>query len=117
MFTDPQSVTINSVATTLPRVAMNGRSAVYESSDGGLTLTISHSNAKRTRSVVRLDRKKVGSDALNPSTNKQYTESVYLVVDAPLTGFSDDELKFDIIGLADLLKSANFVTKFLGQES
>lgn len=117
MFSDPQTVTIATVAKTLPRVAQNGRSAVYENADGTLALTISHSNAKRSRSVVRLDRKMIGTDALNPATNKQYAESVYFVADYPLTGFTDAEISADIIGLCDLIKSSGFAAKFLGQES
>jgi hypothetical protein len=42
---------------------------------------------------------------------------VYLVVDAPLTGFTDDELKFDITGLVDLVKTSGWIARFLGQES
>lgn len=117
MFTDPQSVVINAVPVSLPRVSMQGRSGTYESADGALTLTISHANNKRARSVVRLDRKKVGADALNPATNKQYTSSVYLVVDYPFTGFTDTELSHDVKGITDLFDGAGFTAKFLGQES
>lgn len=117
MFSDPLSVTVNSVATPLPKVAANGRSGVYESADGALSLTISHTNNKRTRSVVRIDRKKVGADALNPATNKQYVSAAYLVLDHPFTGFTDDELRFDAVALADLIKSSGFIAKVLGQES
>lgn len=117
MFSDPQSITINSVPVSLPRVALNGRSGVYESADGALVLTISHSNNKRTRSVVRLDRKAIGADALNPSTNKQYTSSAYLVMDYPFTGVDDTTLSNDVKGLLALIQGTGFITRVLGQES
>lgn len=117
MFADPQSVTINTVAIPLPLIARNGRSGVYSTSDGSLTLTISHANAKRTRSVVRIDRKKVGADALNPSTNKQYVFSTYIVIDKPFTGFTETEMLNDVVGLLDLAKTSGFVSKVLGQQS
>lgn len=117
MFADPQSVMIDTTPVSLPRVSMQGRSGVYESADGALTLTISHANNKRARSVVRLDRKKVGADALNPATNKQYTSSVYMVVDYPFTGFTDAELTLDIDALVTLISGSGFTAKFLGQES
>lgn len=117
MFTDPQSVTINAIATSLARVAQQGRSSVYESADGALKMTISHANGNRARSVVRFDRKKVGADALNPATNKQYTSSVYLVVDVPHTGFTDVEIAYDVNGLCDLVQGTGWIARFLGQES
>lgn len=117
MFSDPQTITVNTVATPLPRVATNGRSSVYESPSGDYRLTISHSVGKRERSVVRIDHKKIGADALNPVTNRQYDEAVYIVMDKPLFGFTDDESKHLMTALVDLTKTTNFMTKFLGQES
>lgn len=114
---DTQSVVVNTVTVPLAKVSMNGRASQYENADGSLKLTISHSNGNRNRSVVRLDRKKVGADALNPATNKQYIESTYLVTDSPLTGFTDDELRYDIVAIADLIKSTGWTARFLGQES
>lgn len=116
MFADPQSITIDAVATSLPKVSASGRTGVYESADGNLMLTISHTNGKRQRSVVRIDHKKVGSDPLNPTTNKPYGSSVYLVVDQPVVGYTDAELKSIAKGLTALVNDA-FLTRFLGQES
>lgn len=117
MFTDPQSVTISGAAKSLPRIAVGNRSAVYESQDGALTLTVSHTNNKRTRSVVRFDRKLVGPDALNPATNKQYNSAVYMVVDTPFTGIDDATVKADITGFLAYLGTAGLIDKLLGQES
>lgn len=117
MFTDPLAVTINSVPVSMPRVALNGRSGVYESADGALALTISHSSNKRYRSVVRLDRKAIGPDALNPATNRQYTSSAYLVVDYPFVGIDDTVLTNDVKGLTALVNGTGFIARILGQES
>lgn len=118
MFTDPQTITTDGAFNNLPRVSSQGRASTYESADGGLTLSIAHTNGKRTRSVVRLDRKKVASDPLNPSTNRPYSFSTYLVVDCPVNvGFTDDELQSNIEALVAKISEEGFLAKFLGQES
>lgn len=118
MYTDPQSVTIDASPVSLPRVSTQGRTSIYESADGALTLTISHVNNKRTRSVARLDRRKTSTDPLNPSTMRPYSMSTYLVIDTPLNvGFTDAEIESDAQGLIDLVGAEGFLTKFLGQES
>lgn len=118
MFTDPQSLVLEGVSTTLPRVSTQGRTSTYESASGDLTLIISHTNGKRSRSVIRVNSNKVAPDSFNPSSNKPYTMSAYLVVDTPLNiGYTDEELRVHIEGLLDLVGSPGFLTKFLGQES
>jgi hypothetical protein len=41
-FSDPQSLTINSVATSLPRTAFGTNSGAFTSGDGSVKLSISH---------------------------------------------------------------------------
>lgn len=118
MFTDPQSVTIDGVTTPLPRVSSQGRASTYEAPNGDLTLSITHVNGKRSRSVVRIDHSKVASDPFNPSTLRPYNMSAYLVVNSPLNvGYTDAELEKIVAGLLAKAGSAGFLTKFLGQES
>lgn len=118
MFTDPQSVTVNAVAVPLPRVSTNGRTSIYENASGDLTLTLAHSNGKRSRSVVRLDRQKTAADPLNPANFRPYSTSKYLVCDSPLNiGFTDLELQYDILALTGLVNGTGWLAKFLGQES
>lgn len=119
MFSDPQSVTINAVPVSLPRVSTGDMKGRFRNADGSLELAISHSASRRERSVIRLDRSKIGVDPLDPTKNKSYTCSVYLVVDAPLNGvgFTDAELEYDVKGLTALINSAGFCAKFLGKEA
>lgn len=117
MLSDPQSVTIGTTPVSLPRVSVGDRKATYESADGSKTLNISHVNGKRSRSVVRLDDSKMASDPANPSINKQVGASVYTVVDAPPTGYTDAELTDLVKANTTLINSTGFLAKFLGQES
>lgn len=118
MFTDPQSVTIDGTPISLPRVSVGNRTATYESGAGTHTMSISHTNGKRTRSVVRLEVSKNAADPFNPSTNRPYSMSTYLVVDAPPNvGFTDAELEDIVLGLTTKIEEAGFLAKFLGQES
>lgn len=118
MLTDPQSITYNGVATSLPRVSTAGRSSTYESADGSLRLTVTHTNGRRERSEIRIDHTKVSSDPLFPSQNKPYSLSVYGVVNRPLnTGYTDAEAQLVYDALVGLMADTTFKAKFLGQES
>ncbi len=119
MFSDPTSVTVATVAQSLPRVSVGNMQSIYRSADGALELSIAHSANKRERSVVKLTSNKVGVDPFDSTRSRAYTAQTYLVIDSPLNGagFTDTELKDLVIGLADLIKSTNFATKILGKES
>jgi len=49
MLTDPQSVTINAVANSLPRVGSSNNSGSFSKDDANVKLEVSHSYGKRTR--------------------------------------------------------------------
>lgn len=116
---DPQSVTINSVAVSLPRIPAGENKGVFKSNDGNATLTVSHTYGKRPRSVVRLDHQKVAPDPLISSTNILYGMGVYLVADRPQTGYTVAEQKQIVDALIALLTASSgvFVTRFLGGEA
>lgn len=117
MFADPQSVTINAVAQSLPAISRQGKKSVYSKADGSYTLTISNdTTAKRERHLVRLDHRKTVSDPLTPANNVDVSASVYIVIDNPITGFSDTELGYDVTGLLAWFNATN-VGKVLGLES
>lgn len=117
MFADPQSVTVNAVAQSLPAISREGKKSVYQKSDGSYTLTISHDvSAKRERHLVRFDHRKTVSDPLTPANNVDVSASVYVVIDNPITGFSDTELTNDAQGLLAWYTSGN-TGKVLGLES
>jgi hypothetical protein len=119
-FSDPQTITVNAIAISLPRVASPVVNAgKFASNDGNTSMTIqSTSNGKRTRRSYRFDFAKVAADPLISAQNIRYTNSMYLVVDQPITGFTVAELKLQLDGmLAHLSASSGAkLTQFLGGE-
>lgn len=114
-FTDPQSVTIDGVAHSMPRVSSETSKSLYSEATEALKMTISHQEAKdRTRSMVRLDMRVVAADPLT-AVNVYQTVGVYLVVDKPEFGFTIDNIDDIIQGFKTWLSTAN-VTKILGGE-
>lgn len=117
MFTDPQTVTVNAVAQTLPAVSREDFKSVYRENNGEYALVISHNEGKsRDRRTVRLNRYITTADPFIPANNIEVSHSVYLVIDAPIAGFTDAQLEDDVLALAAWLTSAN-VAKVLGGES
>lgn len=117
MFSDPQTVTVNSVAQTLAAVSREPMKSTYREDVGEYELVISHQeNAKRNRRTIRLNRQKVSADPFIPANNIEVSHSIYLVIDTPLAGFTMTELKDDALGLVAWLTSAN-VLKVLSGES
>lgn len=92
MLSETQTVTVNAVAKTLPRIDMGGRKGIFRSLVDGLTLTVSHVSGKRERATVRTDFVKTAADPLLDGVSKQYSMSVYSVIDAPPVGFSPTEI-------------------------
>lgn len=119
MFIDPQTLTINAIANSLPRTASGVNTGAFTKDDGNVKMTISHQLGKRTRRNVRVDFRKVAADPLSTGYNKEYTMSVYLVVDHPVVGFSIAEEKQIVDALTAFLtaSSGSNVTKILGGES
>lgn len=116
---DPQSVTINSVAQTLPRISVDTNASTYQKDDGTVKLTVSHSYGRRKRSLLRVDFQKTAADPLISSTNIIYSMSVQLVVDRPITGFTVAEQKqiVDAVSAYLTASSGANTTKFLGGEN
>lgn len=89
MFADPiANVTYDSVAQTLPRITQSGAKSKYQKADGSLAITISHqlTGNQKVRSMCRLDRNiDVNSDLVLEA------ESAYVVIERPITGFSETD--------------------------
>nr|UJQ85668.1 MAG: hypothetical protein 2 [Leviviridae sp.] len=119
MLADPQSVTINAVAQSLPTIARGVNSSVYQKDDGTVKLSISHNYGKRTRRTVRLDFSKIAADPLVSAQNIKYSMSTYLVIDTPVTGFTVAEAKQIVDALTAYLTASTGakVTNVLGGES
>jgi hypothetical protein len=119
-FADPQSVTINAVANSLPRTSTQGTQGVFTKDDGTRKLTVSHQYGKRTRRTIRLDDYKIAADPLTPAANVKNSMSAYLVVDLPAQGgYTVAEAKQIVDGLVGYL-AASFgakITQLLGGEN
>jgi hypothetical protein len=116
MLADPQSVTINAVATSLPRTSQGASQNVYTSADGKTTMTTKQNiSAKRFRREVRLSQTKIAADPIS-AVNAESGFSAYLVIDEPRSGvFTDTEIGYVIDALKAWLTSANYA-KVLGGE-
>jgi hypothetical protein len=119
MFTDPQSVTINAVANSLPRISSGINSGSFQKDDTTVKLEISHQYGKRNRRLVKLTHSKIAPDPLISSTNIRYSMSINLVVDTPTTGYTVAESKQVVDGLTAWLTASSGanITKLLGGEN
>lgn len=119
MFTDPQSVTINTVAHSLPRVSVGDHVASYTKDDDTVTMTISHltSNRGRVRRMVRLDVNKIAADPFVANQQRKVSSSCYIVIDEPKDGsYTNTELLQNAKGLVGWLTDAN-LSKVIAGES
>lgn len=118
-FADPQVVTVNAVAQSMPRISSGANTGTFQKDDASYKLTVSHDYSKRTRRLLRLDNAKVAADPLAAGINVRATFSAYLVVDEPLTGYTIAEKKQIIDGLVAYLTASSGanVTKLLGGEN
>lgn len=116
-FADPQSITIASVAQSLPRTLPVVGGNTYTKDDGSVKLTISgRFLPERTRVNVRVDVNKIAADPLMSANNRIYQASVFLVLDKPVVGYTNAEIKDVALALAGWCTSANLL-KALGGES
>jgi hypothetical protein len=116
---DPQSITIDGVTTSLPRVNVGNNGATYQSSDGLIKLSASSQYAKRIRRVLRVDHSKVTPDVFVPDTSGVRSMSCYIVFDVPTFGYDNTEVKEVYDGFKTLITASSDanITKLLGGES
>lgn len=111
---DPQSVTVNAVAVSLPRIFPGNK---YASADGAYTMTIDHQyKPLRTRHVVRIDHKKLADDPFVYNTGRNYSASFTFIIDAPAFGYDNASLGYMAQGLVDYLDVSGLLAKVLGGE-
>lgn len=117
MFTDPQSITVNAVAQSMPRVETGTRKSIYQKNDQTFTLTISHQTGAngRLRHLARFDQRAIVTNPLD-SSNDYDTLSVYTVIDRPSYGFTMTQTEQLVTGFQSWLNTA-CVDKLFGQES
>lgn len=115
MLSDPQSVTVNAIAISLPKTNVGPTNSIFTSADGNTYMTTKQNiTASRFRREVRLSQKKISADPIS-TVSAEKGVSVYLVVDEPRTGFADSEIKYLIEALKTWLTSGN-QDKVLGGE-
>lgn len=106
-FSDPQSITVNAIAKSMPRVKSDGYRSEYKKDDETFKMTISHQESKnRTRRMIRVDQRVVAADPLT-AVNEYKSLGVYLVIDEPEYGFSDAEINYVVQALTAWLTQAN----------
>jgi len=116
---DPQSVTISTVAKTLPRVSSGNNQGVFAKDDLEVQMAVAHQYGKRLRRTVAFTHRKTAPDPLFPANNAPYSMTFRLVFDVPPTGYTVAEQKAVVDGcLASLQASSGLnITKILGGES
>jgi len=118
-YADPQSVTINGVANSLPRVSSGDGKGTFRKDDTTVSLEVSHTYGKRTRRSIRLTQNKVVTDPLISTVNVPVSATVTLVVDEPTMGFTIAEKGYLVAALAAYLTASTNAktTQLLGGES
>lgn len=118
-YSDPQSLTISGQAITLPRVSPGKFDGAFRSADGTSILSVSHTYGRRTRRVSRLDHSKLSTDPFIPDRNVAVNMAVYTVVDTPLQGYSNADMKAVVDAYLAWLTATSGakVTQLLGGEN
>jgi len=109
MYADPQSLTINSVATSFPRQGSSApdRLGRFVTADGVYEFDVrQNKTANRFRREVRLTQKKVAADPIS-AVNKEVSASFIIVIDEPRWGFTDTELAYLANAMVAWFTSAN----------
>lgn len=92
-FSDPQTLTIATVANPLARTGSSNDSGVFTKDDGSVKLSFQHTYNKRVRRTVRVDHSKIAADPLQPGTNQRFSMSVQFILDVPAVGYTNAEAK------------------------
>jgi hypothetical protein len=102
-FTSPIAITLSTGAESFVLVSTDGQNKKYRTADGLNELLISHSEKRRNRRTIRLDRRVVTADPFIPANNVEVSYSAYLVIDMPVAGFADADVVTDVSGASALL--------------
>lgn len=106
-FADPQSITIDGVTTSLPRVLTNTGQGLFVSADGNIQLEVVPKNGPSTKSrIMRLRTSKITSDPLVSTTNVRVKDLVSLTIIRPNDGYADAEILKQVKGFIALLTAS-----------
>lgn len=117
-----QTITINAVPHSVPRVSSGVSSSKFRKDNGDLTMIVSHQKGRggRTvRSMIRLDHRKVAQDPMVTAQNLQYSMSTWLALEKPEVGYTVAEAKQIVDGFIAALNASTglLITKLLGEET
>lgn len=90
-YSEPQSLTINSTAISLPRVFGPDGVGTFRNYDAKTTLKIQHAYGRRTRRTASVDFAKITTDPLVSTTNVLSSMTFRVVLDTPNQGLSATE--------------------------
>jgi len=116
MLSDPQSITIATIATSLPAVRIEATKTTYQSADGKQRLIISYDDKGKasTRYLIRYEEDAIAADPIS-AVNAKKTLAAYMVIDQPAFGFTDARVDEVMAGLK-LLADSTFLLKVLGNQ-
>lgn len=114
-FADPQSLTVDEEAVTLPRTGSTGNTGAFTSSDQKYRLAISHNGGNRRTHVARVEYSDIVANPLVPSTNNAISAAATFTVNTPINGLSAEEAVDLAAALVDWLTPTN-VAKLVGGE-
>lgn len=103
---DPQSVTVNGGAQSLPRTSTAANASSYTKDDGTVAMAVSHNYGKRYRRTARVTSNKITTDPLLTNVNVRVSASAYVVLDVPPSGFTAAEQKELLLALATWLSAS-----------
>lgn len=64
----------------------------FGSDDSTYEMSVDHSRNARARHTVKLTQRKISADPLLPTQNREYSQSIHIVIDHPKQGFSNTEV-------------------------
>lgn len=115
-FADPQSVTIDGAAVSLPRTGFGTSSGKFTSADGADSLEIQHqTGGPRFRHLVRLSDTRIVSDPLVPDQNRAVSMSAHIVIDMPRNGYTAAEIADLAAALTGWATEANLLKVVSGE--
>jgi hypothetical protein len=90
---DPQTMTINAVAVTLPRTGLTLNEGSFRSGDQTVTLEVQHNAGKRNRHLIKATTATIVADPLVPSINTPVSYFAHIVIDGPKQGVTAVQLQ------------------------
>lgn len=118
MYADPQSVTVNAVAVSLPRTGSSLSEGTFKSADSTVNMVITHRSTSKGRLQHRVQLRKdvVVPSIYNPAQSAPQSYSVAIVIDNPSVGVATIDIAYIARALVAWASNAN-LDKLLSSES